>query len=702
MTTKTIPANSSKGVYYGPGAANYTIVNNFTILNPNITADADSRYNVNGADIYEANNLTFRNNGTIDSRYASANDETGAGIFFEGTPGQHISVTNAASGVIEDTGGIGYGVDIQGGTVVNYGRISGGPGTAGYTNYGIGVRVGSNGGFVSNATTGIISAGGIFSGGPATVVNAGQVLGQTTANSKYGAVYLESGSITNLSTGTIAAESGSYGVKIGNGSGTVTNAGYITHGSNGGDAVTLAAGFANMVVVDPGARFNGVVDGGTAADATLELGSAAATGTLSGFGSEYINFGTLTFAPSAKWLFETGTANIPGIIDGFGQGNTIDITGFTATNTGAVGAGTTVTLTSSGHPNLLVHLGSSAGDVTISSGGGINGTELTAVCFCAGTMIGTPGGEVPVEKLKLGARVLTAHNGPRKIRWIGRGKVLSTPGKHTAATPVIVCKDALADNVPTRDLHVTKAHSLYIDDVLIPVEFLVNHRTILWDDRGQEVEIYHIELDSHDVILANGAAAETFRDDGNRWLFQNAYSGWGLPPQEPYAPVLTGGPVVDAAWRRLLDRAGPCHLPVTDDANLHLIVDGVRVDPSYHHDRVCRFRLPASPGSVIIASRSGIPAALGIARDPRSLGVAVRQVTVQLGAKFTLFDADDERLTAGFHDYEPADRLRWTDGHGELPAEGFARFGQGAELVLHLGGTTWYPDHKERAGLAAA
>ena len=34
-------------------------------------------------------------------------------------------------------------------------------------------------------------------------------------------------------------------------------------------------------------------------------------------------------------------------------------------------------------------------------------------------------------------------------------------------------------------------------------------------------------------------------------------SGWDLPPQEPCAPVLTGGPIVDAVWRRLLDRAGP-------------------------------------------------------------------------------------------------------------------------------------------------
>jgi hypothetical protein len=241
---------------------------------------------------------------------------------------------------------------------------------------------------------------------------------------------------------------------------------------------------------------------------------------------------------------------------------------------------------------------------------------------------------------------------------------------------------------------VTKAHSLYIDDVLIPVEFLVNHKTILWDDVAREVEIYHVELDSHDVLLANGAPAESYRDDGNRWLFRNANSGWGLPPQEPYAPVLTGGPVVDAVWKRLLDRAGPRKLPpVTDDPDLHLIVDGTRVDIQGRRGPRYFFRLPSRPNSVVIASREAVPTELGIARDPRSLGVALQRVEVRQGARFMLFEAHDERLMAGFHEYEPADRLRWTNGHAELPAEDFACFDKGAEVMLILGGATRYLDY---------
>ncbi len=163
---------------------------------------------------------------------------------------------------------------------------------------------------------------------------------------------------------------------------------------------------------------------------------------------------------------------------------------------------------------------------------------VSVPCFCTGTMIRTPDGERPVETLRAGDSVLTAAGAARRITWIGAGRVLVTPARRTAATPVIIRKGALADNVPTRDLRVTKGHSLFLDGVLIPAEFLVNHRSILWDDQAKVVEFYHIELETHDLLLANGAPAESYRDDGNRWLFQNGNSGWGMAPKPPCAPVL--------------------------------------------------------------------------------------------------------------------------------------------------------------------
>jgi hypothetical protein len=103
---------------------------------------------------------------------------------------------------------------------------------------------------------------------------------------------------------------------------------------------------------------------------------------------------------------------------------------------------------------------------------GTGGTDVV-ICFAAGTLIATPAGEVPVDKLQAGELVMAAHNGLRPVRWIGKGKVLATRGRRTAATPVIVRKRALSPNLPHTDLRVAKAHSLYIDEVLTSVEFLV-------------------------------------------------------------------------------------------------------------------------------------------------------------------------------------------------------------------------------------
>jgi Hint domain len=313
------------------------------------------------------------------------------------------------------------------------------------------------------------------------------------------------------------------------------------------------------------------------------------------------------------------------------------------------------------------------------------------VCFLKGTQIATPSGDVPVEQMAIGDLVRTHGGDARPIVWIGTGRVLATRGRRTAATPVIVRRGALGPNLPHRDLRVTKAHSLYLDDVLIPVEFLVNHRSIVWDDQAQEVSIYHIELETHDVLVANGAPAESYRDDGNRWLFQNANSGWGLPPQEPCAPVLTGGKVVDAVWRRLLDLAGPRPgLPLTDDPDLHVLIDGWRLDAASRRGDAYVFQLPALARSVHIASRAAVPAELGVARDPRQLGVALRRIVLRQGTRFQTIDPADLVLTEGFHEFEPDTGIRWTDGDAVLPAAMLNLVGGPKELVLQLGGRTSY------------
>jgi hypothetical protein len=322
----------------------------------------------------------------------------------------------------------------------------------------------------------------------------------------------------------------------------------------------------------------------------------------------------------------------------------------------------------------------------------------TALCFLPGTMIATPAGETPVERLAAGDMVRTASGAVRPITWVGKGRMLATRGRRNAATPVIVRKGALADNVPHHDLRVTKGHSLFIDGVLIPVEFLVNHRSIYWDDHAQEVSLYHIELDTHDVLLANGAQAESYRDDGNRWLFQNANGGWDLPPRPPCAPVLTGGPIVDATWQKILERSGPrARQLLTEDPDLHLLVNGDRIDPVMRTDGVYVFSLPGAsyvrrPPVVRIISRSAAPQELGIARDPRSLGIALRRIVIRQGTRFRVIKADDALLSDGLHAFEADRGFRWTNGDAGVPGTVFAGFGGRVEVVVQYAATAHYID----------
>jgi hypothetical protein len=397
----------------------------------------------------------------------------------------------------------------------------------------------------------------------------------------------------------------------------------------------------------------------------------------------------VTFAPDPDTLvFTPNSGNVA--LSGLTSTNfLLDFRGFSPSFDAAALAGDTDTSTGS---TVITLSPSSAITLEGYTGGIAPGNVLfEAACYLKGTRIATPEGEVAVEHLREGVMVCTASGAIRRIAWIGFGKALATRGRRTAATPVIVRRSALGPNVPHRDLRVTKGHSFYLDGVLIPVEFLVNHRSIAWDDRAQEVTVFHIELDTHDVLLANGAPAESYRDDGNRWLFQNANTGWHLPPKPPCAPVLTGGPIVDAAWRRLLALAGPRPgLPLTEDPDLHLRADGVRTDAARREGDAVVFALRSVPSTLRLVSRAAAPQELGLARDPRVLGVAVRAIEARQGRHLRALGAADPLLADGFHCYESAEDLRWTDGDAQIPGALFDGLTGPIELTLRLAGKTAY------------
>ena len=167
-------------------------------------------------------------------------------------------------------------------------------------------------------------------------------------------------------------------------------------------------------------------------------------------------------------------------------------------------------------------------------------------CFLGGTRIRTPGGEIPVEGLRIGALVETL-SGPLPVKWIGRQRFTKdSPCWHWSIAPIRVARFALTDRYPRRDLYLSPHHSLFIDGFLIPVGWLVNGRSIAlanMDDR-KVIDYFHIELETHEVVLAEGAPAETLlvtndrEDFANFVEYERLYGVDERPPMKPFAPIL--------------------------------------------------------------------------------------------------------------------------------------------------------------------
>ncbi|HEV8679293.1 MAG TPA: Hint domain-containing protein [Stellaceae bacterium] len=315
---------------------------------------------------------------------------------------------------------------------------------------------------------------------------------------------------------------------------------------------------------------------------------------------------------------------------------------------------------------------------------GSGGTEVTP-CFCRGTQILTEAGEVPVEALAVGDRVKTFSGAMKPICWIGFGRDLVT-AKNPLARPIIVRRGALADEVPRRDLYLTHGHALHFDGVLIPVEHLVNHRSILRDDEARVVEYYHIELADHDVVWADGAPAESYYDAGNRALFHNTRPGSQPGAARPtFAPVLHKGEIVGRVWAALNARAGARGpAGTTDDPDLHLVVAGLRLDPASVADGLYTFAFAAPPsGPLLLASRSAVPSLLGVSRhEHRRLGVAIRQIVLSAPGLMTAFTHDAPLFAdGGCHPAEAG--FCWTDGRLALAAPLFTHLAGPFRLLVH-------------------
>jgi Hint domain len=183
-------------------------------------------------------------------------------------------------------------------------------------------------------------------------------------------------------------------------------------------------------------------------------------------------------------------------------------------------------------------------------------------CFLKGTEILTAEGERKIEDLAIGDMLPTMFGGLRPVQWIGRYPIKkSDPSKPWVedALPVRIARSALAPDVPHADLYVTAYHSLLIDDVLVPAAMLINGTTITcYEPEGDELEFFHVKLESHDVIYAEGAAAETlFEVNESAVNFADYLRRYGTFTTEevrcaPYVHAFGGRPELKSRLRSAL------------------------------------------------------------------------------------------------------------------------------------------------------
>ncbi len=148
-------------------------------------------------------------------------------------------------------------------------------------------------------------------------------------------------------------------------------------------------------------------------------------------------------------------------------------------------------------------------------------TLAEIICFTAGTGIATPSGEVAVESLKTGDLVVTASGEIKSVRWLGRSDVSSLFADPLKSAPIRILAGALGEGMPARDLRVSPSHALFVNGILAEARALVNGTTILRERITEDFSYYHVELESHELLVAEGVAVESFVDNVDRMNFSN-------------------------------------------------------------------------------------------------------------------------------------------------------------------------------------
>ncbi|MEW9299328.1 Hint domain-containing protein [Acetobacter oryzifermentans] len=320
-----------------------------------------------------------------------------------------------------------------------------------------------------------------------------------------------------------------------------------------------------------------------------------------------------------------------------------------------------------------------------------DGNTLTVTCFLTGSMIRTSKGDVAVEDIQIGDKLVAfdwKNNKDivRPVVWVGKARAVVQPELHDdeAGWPVRILKDAIADGVPYKDMLITAEHCLFFRDRFVPVRMLVNGVSIFYDKSITSYDYYHVETEQHSVITADGMLTESYLDTGNRASFRQAckiatlrgaVKSW---EDDAGAPLGVEQSFVEPLFRALEWRENSvmgCQIPdhnaeLTNDPDLHLVTDkGGVVRPMRKTAQHYSFMLPPDTQSVRIVSRASRPAdVIGpFVDDRRSMGVAVADVHLQCAKRqFDITAHLQEGKPAGWYDTDWTD-CAWTNGDAELP-----------------------------------
>ncbi|XYH18230.1 Hint domain-containing protein [Asaia sp. BMEF1] len=335
------------------------------------------------------------------------------------------------------------------------------------------------------------------------------------------------------------------------------------------------------------------------------------------------------------------------------------------------------------------------------------------VCLLAGTLIRTPDGERLIEELEVGDAIYAMDpNGEdqnrRTIAWIGRGlgHAVEELPIDLAGWPIRICRDALGQCVPSRDLLVTGEHCLFIEDKLIPARMLVNGSSIYYDRSIPTYWYYHIELSNHEIIWGNDCPLESYLDTGNsRCFILGNHSKESSPRPKRWndhscAALTTEQCVVEPLFRKYSSRAEQLGFRekiekplILEDIRLFLqTATGQHIYPARTTGSVYVFLLDETTDNVRIMSGLFRPCeTIGpFIDDRRALGVLVGQIYFYAGSEMReIKDHLKEAEIDGWHD-DIEGSGRWTMGEGVLELEHSVEGGGVLAIEILAGGPYLY------------